>query len=574
MNKRAQQFQLSRRTALGFGAAGAGIALGVSRPGSAAAAPPPNTGTWIGPVPTPLLVSQDPTNGPSLRSGANVNDYFTNVHGSAYRVHEEGFSTDNSHLYYMVGTDSQIRRTYIEIAGGSQGSKQRVEWESRDDANHSSTYHTSQWRSFAFRVTGEYPNENGSWSNIDQWHHRPDNGDIDGPQPFGMGVGADGLKIFARHDASQIRPADGYWEQVALHIPSLPLNQWNRIVYHLGFCRGKFDPNGAGFLRIWMNGHKLYEDWNCRIGYNDTNGNYHKFGYYRSRSAKSTQVEFANSRISLNNGASLEGYVNTPEALPYGSAPTDVPFAWSEWVRDNSVPRYVSDRTYRLQKGGGTEHEVKWYNAYTSNQYGRERFRVGLSNLASLPGGQCAEWASNSISGNTIWRAFYVRRRPGLGLITPAWTIVDRLQYASGSDYEHPLSIQIDGSPTPNLIVKTGSNWGNTSWNSFAMSSGPQGVGWNSVVYRISKSTSPGASNGTLQLWLNGVQRINQTGLAVGDSTPVLHVYGLNRQNQAGSSEIEFANQELYSNGASLQSWAVTNPYVGDTPSRAQANYG
>jgi hypothetical protein len=77
----------------------------------------------------------------------------------------------------------------------------------------------------------------------------------------------------------------------------------------------KFDPSGsAGFMRAWLNGALLVEH-KGGVGYAGSNGNYWKFGGYRSVAPEYFGVRYANMRIGT---ADLSDKITNPDPIPDG----------------------------------------------------------------------------------------------------------------------------------------------------------------------------------------------------------------------------------------------------------------
>lgn len=109
-----------------------------------------------------------------------------------------------------------------------------------------------------------------------QIHHTPDPGQPYVNPPFGITAGSDGLwHAGGKWDASTERTKnyDGSWKA---DLAPIQLGKWTEFV--LNFT---IDPNGNGFIKIWVDGEQALSRTNGSFGYNDIAPHKIKFGIYK-----------------------------------------------------------------------------------------------------------------------------------------------------------------------------------------------------------------------------------------------------------------------------------------------------
>lgn len=112
------------------------------------------------------------------------------------------------------------------------------------------------------------------------------------------------LSVSYRGDSPQLTVMGKYETSESVSLGEIINDRWMHFVFHVNF-----DPFGKGVLEAWINGELKTSLRNIRLGFNDKNGPYFKFGmyYYEGRSAyESTSYYYDDVRI----GDAAAGYIN------------------------------------------------------------------------------------------------------------------------------------------------------------------------------------------------------------------------------------------------------------------------
>ncbi len=126
-----------------------------------------------------------------------------------------------------------------------------------------------------------------------QWHAQPDRFESDRRPPIALDNRNDQLTVTWLYD-QQSWSFPGLSNRNSRHITlgKTPKNQWISFVFHI-----KWDPNGAGMLRVWQDGNLKINQSNIAIGFNDQVGPYLGFGIYKF----SNQSQYPKRRILFDN---------------------------------------------------------------------------------------------------------------------------------------------------------------------------------------------------------------------------------------------------------------------------------
>ena len=116
--------------------------------------------------------------------------------------------------------------------------------------------------------------------------------------------------------AGEYVSVDMIGKDVSKTLARMPFSRgrWYRRVFNL-----KFDPNGAGYIRVWIDGKQLV-DYHGPTGNPDTEYYYWKFGLYRSHAPEYTAARYANVRVGHEE---LAAKIEAPDPLPMGYCTDD-----------------------------------------------------------------------------------------------------------------------------------------------------------------------------------------------------------------------------------------------------------
>lgn len=139
------------------------------------------------------------------------------------------------------------------------------------------------WSTF---IGADFESPPGKWNNFVQIHAA--GGSNFSPWQLNL-VGAKAelaMRLFGGGDWNPSKqPVDAVQEWLPLG--ELAKNRWNDFVIEVRFgCTGK------GYARIWLNGKRLVDAQNRKIGYCGDPGMYWKQGFYRSAYSKATRLYF------------------------------------------------------------------------------------------------------------------------------------------------------------------------------------------------------------------------------------------------------------------------------------------
>ena len=112
---------------------------------------------------------------------------------------------------------------------------------------------------------------------IVQWHGHPDEYEAYRNPPLALDNRRDKLTVTWLYDQRAVTPP-GYnkWDKKTADLGPTPKDKWVHFVFHI-----KWDPNGAGALRVWRDNQLKLDKKNIAIGFNDAVGAYLGFGIYK-----------------------------------------------------------------------------------------------------------------------------------------------------------------------------------------------------------------------------------------------------------------------------------------------------
>ena len=230
----------------------------------------------------------------------------TNIGTKIGKVHNFGGSgLDNSGKPWSYAKTGNKER--FEIRPGDHVPADKPNFERTEVAHYKfSTFGKEVWLSYSLLLEAGQPST-APWLMLSQWHGLNDPWDVAIWPPIGMYLAEEKLHI----DTS----FDPHWVQTdnQPRITRYIGERFERGVWHHFVHAVRFDPDGAGRLRIWIDGRPVVDVDNVAIGFRDLLGPYIKHGLYRNVGDDSRQVAwFANFEVGP---TSLEGRIANPLPL-------------------------------------------------------------------------------------------------------------------------------------------------------------------------------------------------------------------------------------------------------------------
>ncbi|MFW5866980.1 MAG: polysaccharide lyase [Armatimonadota bacterium] len=136
-----------------------------------------------------------------------------------------------------------------------------------------------RWWGFSMYIPADGGQADSKGEILVQWHGVPDFDLGEGYRNPIMTVGQreGNLVTSFKYDDREVTP-DGFrdWDYTTTQLGPTPYDRWIDFVFHV-----RWAPTGGGFVEVWMDGEKVVDEHDVKVGFNDEFGPYTGFGIYK-----------------------------------------------------------------------------------------------------------------------------------------------------------------------------------------------------------------------------------------------------------------------------------------------------
>ena len=161
-----------------------------------------------------------------------------------------------------------------ENAGTSNTSKKAHLWATR-----APNTQVERWWGFSMYFPSDGMQADSKGEILVQWHGVPDFDLGEGYRNPIMTIGQrDGnLATSFKYDEREVTPDEWRdWDYTTTQLGPTPYDRWIDFVFHV-----KWGPTGGGSVEVWMDGKKVVDEHDVKVGFNDKSGPYVGFGIYK-----------------------------------------------------------------------------------------------------------------------------------------------------------------------------------------------------------------------------------------------------------------------------------------------------
>lgn len=183
--------------------------------------------------------------------------------------------------------------TRFEVHAGDRWHGDGTQLKERSEAYASGKLSLTQPNDVRFDMMIEQgPRITAQWLTLVQLQSTFDPGEVGHSPPFAIELRDEKMRIASRFDPRLI--SRGNDAPYTLHYAdTAPLQRGRWYAMRIAV---KFDPAGAGWLKVWRDGRQIV-DYRGPIGFNDVVGPYFKAGIYRASAREPMAVQFRGVRI-------------------------------------------------------------------------------------------------------------------------------------------------------------------------------------------------------------------------------------------------------------------------------------
>jgi len=201
------------------------------------------------------------------------------------------FGNTDGPLWYMSQMQGEYSGQVVDQPARIGEHAVRFEWrrENSGESNTSKKAHlwapmtpepsVERWWGFSMYIPSDGGQADSKGEILVQWHGVPDFDLGEGYRNPIMTIGRrDGNLVTSfKYDERRVTP-DGFrdWDYTTTPLGPTPCDRWIDFVFHV-----QWGPTGGGFVEVWMDGEKVVDEQDVKVGFNDATGPYLGFGIYK-----------------------------------------------------------------------------------------------------------------------------------------------------------------------------------------------------------------------------------------------------------------------------------------------------